>query len=300
MSQVKLSFNLDISSESSWLTVTAAQAARGAIAYVQELGDFHCGSEYYTTREGLNSFLIKLCISGEGVLEYGGQNYHVRQGQMFWIDCRQPQHYYTSREEGSWHLMWVHFFGESCEPYYRLFQNQNENSPIINPSSSAAVRNILDELFSLYREGGNTLKDDVLASSLLTSLMSGCIRDAGVISESRRLPAYVLDARNYINLHYAERITLDDLARVISINKFYLQKLFKRYMGLSPNEYLIYTRLSQAKHLLSTTDHSIGRIAMDVGIDNVGYFTNLFKKYEGCAPSVFRQNWYKSQRNSEL
>ena len=129
--------------------------------------------------------------------------------------------------------------------------------------------------------------------------MCGCIRDAGVVNDSNRLPAYVLDARNYINLHYAERITLDDLARVISINKFYLQKLFKRCMGLSPNEYLIYTRLTQAKHLLLTTDRSISRIAMDVGIDNVGYFTNLFKKYEGCVPSVFRQNWYKSQRSTD-
>ena len=299
LSQVRLNFNLDITSESSWLTVTAAQAARTSIAYVQELGDFHCGPDYYTTREGLSSYLLKLCVGGEGTLEYGGQSYTVRQGQMFWIDCRKPQNYYTSGEEGSWHLMWVHFFGEPCEAYYRLFLAQNDNSPIINPQSGAAVRNILDELFSIYREGGNTIKDDVRASGLLTLLMTGCIRDAGSIGEDDRLPGYVLDARNYINLHYAERITLDDLARVISINKFYLQKLFKRCIGLSPNEYLIYTRLTQAKHLLLTTDHSISRIAMDVGIDNVGYFTNLFKKYEGCAPSVFRQNWYKSQRSPE-
>ena len=294
MSQVKLSFNLDITSESSWLTVTAAQAARTSIAYVQELGDFYCGPEYYTTRDVLNSYLIKLCISGEGVLEYGGQQYSVKQGQMFWIDCRRPHTYHTQSEDGKWRLLWVHFFGEPCEAYYRLFQAQNENSPIINPDSGAAVRNILDELFDLYREGGNTLKDDVQASGLLTALMALCVRDAGVTSESRNLPSYVVDARNYINLHYAERITLDDLARVISINKFYLQKLFKRCMGLSPNEYLIYTRLTQAKHLLRTTNFPISRIAMDVGIDNVGYFTNLFKKYEGSTPSIYRQNWYNN------
>jgi len=294
VSQVKLSFNLDISPESSWLTVTAAQAARTSISYVQELGDFHCGPDYFTTREGLNSYLIKLCISGEGALDYDGARYAVRQGQMFWIDCRRPHSYHTTAEDGKWHLLWVHFNGDPCEPYYRLFQAQNDNSPIINPDSGAAMRNILDELFSLYREGGNTLKDDVQASGLLTSLMVNCIRDAGVTSESRHLPAYVMDARNYINLHYAERITLDDLARVISINKFYLQKLFKRCMGLSPNEYLIYTRLTQAKHLLRTSNAPINRVAMDVGIDNVGYFTNLFKKYEGCTPSVYRQNWYNN------
>ncbi len=53
--------------------------------------------------------------------------------------------------------------------------------------------------------------------------------------------------RSYINAHYTEQITLDVLSKKLSINKFYIQKLFKRYMGLSPNEYLIQTRLTRRK-----------------------------------------------------
>ena len=291
MANVKLSFNLDLTDQSHWITVTASQAVRTSIAYVQELGDFYCGPEYYTTRENLPSYLIKLCVSGEGTLDYDGQSYVIRPGNLFWIDCNKPQYYCTSPAVGHWRILWVHFYGAPCEAYYKLFLSQNDGRAVVHPSSDMAIRSTLDTLLKLYLEGGNTLQDDVQASAMLTQLMSHCIHAAGMHS-ANRLPTYVIDARSYINLHYAERITLDDLSRSISINKFYLQKLFKRCIGLSPNEYLIHTRLTHAKQLLRTSTTPISQIAMDVGINNIGHFITLFKRYEGITPSAYRRRWY--------
>ena len=291
MANVKLSFNLDLTDQSHWITVTASQAVRTSIAYVQELGDFYCGPEYYTTRENLPSYLIKLCVSGEGTLDYDGQSYVIRPGNLFWIDCNKPQYYCTSPAVGHWRILWVHFYGAPCEAYYKLFLSQNDGRAVVHPSSDMAIRSTLDTLLKLYLEGGNTLQDDVQASAMLTQLMSHCIHAAGLHS-ANRLPNYVIDARSYINLHYAERITLDDLSRSISINKFYLQKLFKRCIGLSPNEYLIHTRLTHAKQLLRTSTTPISQIAMDVGINNIGHFITLFKRYEGITPSAYRRRWY--------
>ena len=291
MASVKLSFNLDLTDQSHWITVTASQAVRTSIAYVQELGDFYCGPEYYTTRENLPSYLIKLCVSGEGTLDYDGQSYVIRPGNLFWIDCNKPQYYCTSPSVGHWRILWVHFYGAPCEAYYKLFLSQNEGRAVVHPSSDMAIRSTLDTLLKLYLEGGNTLQDDVQASAMLTQLMSHCIHAAGMHS-ANRLPTYVIDARSYINLHYAERVTLDDLSHAISINKFYLQKLFKRCIGLSPNEYLIHTRLTHAKQLLRTSTTPINQIAMDVGINNIGHFITLFKRYEGITPSAYRRRWY--------
>ena len=291
MANVKLSFNLDLTDQSHWITVTASQAVRTSIAYVQELGDFFCGPEYYTTRENLPSYLIKLYVSGEGTLDYDGQSYVIRPGNLFWIDCNKPQYYCTSPSVGHWRILWVHFYGAPCEAYYKLFLSQNDGRAVVHPSSDMAIRSTLDTLLKLYLEGGNTLQDDVQASAMLTQLMSHCIHAAGLHS-ANRLPNYVIDARSYINMHYAERITLDDLSRSISINKFYLQKLFKRCIGLSPNEYLIHTRLTHAKQLLRTSTTPINQIAMDVGINNIGHFITLFKRYEGITPSAYRRRWY--------
>lgn len=299
MSQVRLSFDLDLSENSTWLTVTAAQAARSSIAYVQELGDFHCGPDYFTNRENLPSYLMKLCISGEAQLDYGGQHYVLRPGQVFWIDCMNPQFYRTSPSQGECHLLWVHFYGAPCEAYYKLFLMQNEGRCVVQPPSDMAIRNVLETLLKLYHEGGNTLQDDVQASAMLTQLMSYCIDAAGSALGAKRLPSYVIDARSYINSHYAERITLDDLSHTISINKFYLQKLFKRCIGLSPNEYLIHTRLTRAKQLLRTTSSPISQIAMDVGINNIGHFISLFKRYESITPSAYRQRWYNPETTQD-
>lgn len=299
MPQVKLNFNLDLAPESTWLTVTAAQAARASIAYVQELGDFLCGPDYYTQRENLPSYLIKLCISGEALLDYGDQHYILHPGQIFWIDCKNPQYYRTAPAHGNCRLLWVHFNGAPCDAYYKLFLAQNEGRCVVQPASDMAIRSVLDTLLKLYQEGGNTLQDDVQASAMLTQLMSHCIHAAGAGADANRLPSYVIDARSYINTHYAERITLDDLSHVISINKFYLQKLFKRCIGLSPNEYLIHTRLTRAKQLLRTTANPISQIAMDVGINNIGHFISLFKRYEGITPSAYRQRWYNPENSSE-
>jgi len=299
MPQVKLSFNLDLSEESTWLTVTPAQAARSSIAYVQELGDFHCGPDYYTNRENLPSYLIKLCISGEALLDYNGQSYIVRPGQIFWIDCTKPQHYRTAPGQDGCHLLWVHFYGMPCDAYYKLFLAQGEGRNVVDSASDMAIRSLLETLLKLYREGGNTLQDDIQASAMLTQLMTHCIQSAGASSGANRLPGYVVNARSYINTHYAERITLDDLSRSISINKFYLQKLFKRCIGLSPNEYLIHTRLTRAKQLLRTTASPISQIAMEVGFNNIGHFISLFKRYEGITPSAYRQRWYNPDSEAE-
>ena len=291
MAEVKLSFNLDLTDQSHWITVTASQAVRSSIAYVQELGDFYCGPDYYTTRENLPSYLIKLCVSGEGTLDYGGQSYVIRPGDLFWIDCNRPQYYRTAPGTDNWRILWVHFYGAPCDAYYRLFLAQNEGRAVVHPSSDMAIRSTLDTLLKLYLEGGNTLQDDVQASAMLTQLMAHCIHAAGLHS-ANRLPNYVIDARSYINLHFSERITLDELSRAISINKFYLQKLFKRCIGLSPNEYLIHTRLTHAKQQLRSSTAPISQIAMDVGINNIGHFITLFKRYEGITPSGYRRRWY--------
>jgi AraC-like DNA-binding protein len=299
MGQVKLNYRLDMTKDSIWLTATPSQTAKSSIVFVQELGDFISGRDYFTRRENLPSYLIKYTISGEGLLDYDGHSYVVKPGSIFWIDCMKPQYYRTSPRKGEWRVLWVHFYGATCEAYYNMFISQNDGSNVVNLDSDVTVKSTLDTLIGLYRNGDNNLITDIQASGFLTLLMMRCISAAVDQKESSNLPDSVLDARSYINFHYAERVTLNDLAVHLSMNKFYLQKLFKRYMGISPNEYLIQTRLTHAKQTLRTTHRPINQISMDVGINNIGHFINLFKQHEGITPSAYRQRWYLGNKDTE-
>ncbi|HIZ22995.1 MAG TPA: helix-turn-helix transcriptional regulator, partial [Candidatus Blautia faecigallinarum] len=88
-----------------------------------------------------------------------------------------------------------------------------------------------------------------------------------------------------------ENITLGSLAERFSINKYHLQKQFKRYIGISPNDFLIHTRLTHAKELLRTTDYSINQIAQEIGIMEASNFSRLFKKWENMTPLEYRRYW---------
>ena len=295
MSQIKLSYNLDISDKSSWLTVTAAPSVRASFAYVQELGDFHCGPGYYTLRENLPSYLIKLTVSGEGTLRYDGATYQLKPGRLFWVDCRRHQHYFTAPEAAHWHTVWVHLYGPTAKAYYEAFLDQNGGAVVVSADHPAPIMDLFNQLFELYRDRSNTIQGDIQASCLLTQLMAACVQLAGQRGSAHQKPDYVGSIQEYIDSHYHEDLTLDALAQRFSINKYYLQKIFKQHIGLSPNEYLTRSRLAVAKQLLRTTNDSMIRIAEEVGY-TASYFDNVFKKYEGVTPRAYRQSWYDSER----
>ena len=60
---------------------------------------------------------------------------------------------------------------------------------------------------------------------------------------------------------------------------------------MSPSEYQIYLRMNKAKELLRSSKLPIGEIAYSIGMENLGYFTRLFKKQEGMTPHEYRKLW---------
>jgi two-component system response regulator YesN len=89
----------------------------------------------------------------------------------------------------------------------------------------------------------------------------------------------------YIHEHYAEDLTLENLAKQLYISKNYLNQLFKKVTGETLTNYIIRVRMEKAKALLLEGNHLIYEIADLVGYQNVPYFSSLFKKYCGVNPS---------------
>lgn len=291
MDQIKLLYELDLEPNYVWLSPTVTATAKKSLPYVQELGLFPGRQNYYTERERLPSFLIKYCVSGHGILDYDGKQYDISGGQIFWLDCMKRQRYQTAPKAGNWHINWVHFYGEGCRAYYDLFLQQNGGSPVVNSGSSRQVLDNIEALVDIYKNANGTLTDDLRAASLLTGIMTDCIVLADPSAHQEDLPPYVLAAKSYINRHYAEHVSLDVLAHEISINKFYLQKLFSKTMGLSPNEYLTNVRIQEAKRLLRSSNLPIAQIALEVGFSSISHFIEQFKAHEQMPPSVYRKRW---------
>ena len=289
--EIKLDYNLDLSPESRWNTISATAATKASLLYLQEAGEFLAGPEYYTTREGFASYLIKYTVSGCGILDYQGQQYIVPPGHMYWIDCRKRQSYRVNKTVGSWSVLWVHFYGANAQFYYDLYMKQTGGSPVSAVPVDSPVYNILTTLLEQSSNTGIQQKNDLIYANLLGQLISESVLATMVSEHPDDIPQTVRSVQMYLMQNFRERITLEDLGSQFNLNPFYLQKQFKRYIGQSPTEYLIYLRITHAKELLRNTHKSIGEIAGEVGIDNLGYFTRLFKKQENMSPHEYRKLW---------
>ncbi len=93
----------------------------------------------------------------------------------------------------------------------------------------------------------------------------------------------------YIQKHYGEHVTLDDIARSGNVSKSTCLSVFKKYLGDTPSNYLILYRLKKACKLLETTTLSITEIAFDVGFQSGSYFAEMYRRIYGCSPSSYRK-----------
>jgi AraC family transcriptional regulator of arabinose operon len=93
----------------------------------------------------------------------------------------------------------------------------------------------------------------------------------------------------YLNTHYREAVTIQELAHQVSLSPSRLAHLFKQEVGRSIIETLIAIRLQQAARLLEYTSLHINEIAREVGFQSASYLSRQFAAYYGHSPQAYRQ-----------
>ena len=93
----------------------------------------------------------------------------------------------------------------------------------------------------------------------------------------------------YVEEHYAEHISIDDMAVLTYYSKSHFMKFFKQHMGTGFIDYLNDYRLTMAERLLKSSNSSILEIAEQSGFDNLSYFNRLFKRKYGISPGKARK-----------
>jgi len=101
---------------------------------------------------------------------------------------------------------------------------------------------------------------------------------------------YINLIKDYIHKHYTEKITVHGIAAQVNLNPVYCGALFSAETGDTILNYTNRLRIVRAKELLQCTNDPISQIANEVGIEDLFYFSRLFKKQEGMAPQQFRKH----------
>ena len=96
--------------------------------------------------------------------------------------------------------------------------------------------------------------------------------------------------RRYIDLHFKESLTLEQLAEEGHMNKYYLSHTFKREYGVSPINYMISRRIEESKYLLAETDLSMSQISQLLGFSSLSYFSQVFRRTQSVTPMEYRNS----------
>lgn len=268
---------------------TPSAFAKTNLIYLQEIGTLQAQQIHTSSRKNLSSYLFFIVLSGSGTLEYNNIKYSLKTGDCIFLNCKNPYLHRTS--ENLWKLKWVHFYGINMNNIYDKYLEQGGLS-YFQSHNFSSYEKILDDLYTIADSSDN-IKDMKIfekLTSLITLLMEDNIKTKYNFQTSSK-KQNLQEIKDYLEQHYKERITLDQLSEIFFINKFYLTRIFKTQFGISINNYLMQLKITHAKNLLRFSDMSIENIGNECGIDDPNYFARMFKKVEGITPGEFRRKW---------
>ena len=107
---------------------------------------------------------------------------------------------------------------------------------------------------------------------------------------------HVQEAIAYIKNCYSQKITVEDIADYLALNRSYLYTIFKNSLGISPKDFLTEFRISRGKEQLTLTDLSVEEIAVSCGYRNSLAFGKVFKQKMGMTPTQYRNDNRKAAR----
>lgn len=240
-------------------------------------------------------FELDLDIQGNRYLTLDGKSYYTEPGAVVF---RKPGQHCTSLGGYDMYMLTFDWTDDEVE-----VSDYARNSPKIYkrttlPEGFLTLPHVfpsehVSELLSIYKRLALIYTQpsrNELTDRLFSQLIHLVCADAASF-EFQRQEEYTPTDKilSYINQHYMENITLEFLAEQVHLSRHYLAHLFKNKTGKTVFEYILSTRLEQAKRMLSCTQLSIAHIASECGFESSSYFCRRFRSAFGKTPKSFRE-----------
>ncbi|HHW48994.1 MAG TPA: AraC family transcriptional regulator [Clostridiaceae bacterium] len=246
-----------------------------------------------------NSYEIIYVLEGKTRYHINDKEYFVDKNSLVFINNMETHH--------------VKVLEYPYKRYFILIKPDYFRSVIDEPILSSIFRNRSDSFRHVIELGSEGLREinDIIENLYYELNKKEAFWEAAVKSDLYRLfiilyrnyQAYfplrslnssmqtITEIQKYIEEHYLEQISLEDISKLFFMDKYYLSHLFKKVTGFTFKEYIILQRISKAKDLLFHTNDDIIRVCMNSGFNNVNHFIRIFKKYEGTTPYQYRKRY---------
>lgn len=246
--------------------------------------------ELQTFRDiGRTDYQLIYVASGKGYFYFDRNNPTVLEaGNMILYHPQEPQRYIYYGKDCP-EIFWIHFTGADVEVLFKKYGMDPTGNIIFSgthPDYEHLFKMIIWELQlqkDFYQESTTLYFKQLL-------IMIGRHAQKNTRNIKNTSFAEIELAADYFYEHYRENINIEAYVESICQNNSTFFRKFKLYTGMTPLQYILDIRLSNAKKLLETTNYSINEIALVVGYDNALYFSRLFHKHVGISPKEYRKS----------
>lgn len=254
-------------------------------AYSTEQYHHHAGYEIYFLNRGEREFVC----AGKMFTVQAGDVFLVRPDVLHYAYGEIPHEKYGV--EFSEKYISHYLTPAAREEVLGVFE---QNHIVLNEEEQAKFRQVYLETMKRFQmeERDNSL------CFMGVLLMLGILKEAVSRQESedgraaqpwQEAPESLRTVIAYIRGHYMSIHSLMDIADSCYVNKYYLSRSFRKYVGMTVMEYVNMLRLEQACELLVKTGLSVGEIAESCGFINKSHFSTLFKRHMGTSPMEFKK-----------
>ena len=233
-------------------------------------------------------------INGQGAFLAEGSEFPVKQNDMVIIN---PHVQHTEKSLPGAPLDYIVLGIEGLSFSFGRLATARASASQPTPDTvykhNMSKTNVYSYLNSMLEEITEQQEDYEAVCQNLLEVLLICILRSGSLSvvpdNSRLLNRECTQIKNYLDANYSETITLDSLAALTHMNKYYLAHTFTKYVGLSPINYLLQKRIQEGKSLLESTSYSIAQISDLLGFSSQSYFSQAFRKATGMTPMQYRK-----------
>ena len=246
---------------------------------------------------------LTLITEGEGLYQIDLVDYEVKKGDILFVpplllhsvSVAQPQNEEMISETYVFHL---NFLGgnstDICSTrYFVPIMNHELILPcLITPKHPAyvSIQKIFRQIASLYHEEvpGYELALKGLFLQVIFLLLQYSTKQVKNVLPEEGTPADKLkNVLDYIEIHYAQTISVEELAKICCFSEYHFMRFFKKHMNMTCVEYVNNVRLEKAVELFEQGNTSILEVSLSVGFHNLSYFHRAFKNKYGMTPRSF-------------
>lgn len=254
--------------------------------------NMHPNSYKFKTEQGrvLDEYQIVYIVEGRGTFKSASvPQTLIPAGTMFLLFPGEWHTYYPDPLTG-WKEYWIGFKGPVMDNRVNsgYFSRQ---SPFCDIGINETVLNLYNEIISI------AVKDKIGSQQIISSIALTIMgyfyykKLNSIESSQTRIIDILNRARCQMRENLRENLSLEKMAMDLGIGYSWFRRMFKKYEGISPAQYLIQLKISKIKELLTTSYLSLTEIAFEVGIENKSQLSTFFKKYEQITPSEFRHRY---------